>query len=540
MILNDLSRATEIANATIWLGSGRWMRGASVVFVDGVIMSVGAPARDLAVGRRIDAHGATVLPSFGEGHAHPQHAGLREQFAPVATAKSVREVLTNLGTYAALHPEQQWIQGWGYDPAIAPGGRFDARWIDEVIADRPVLLRAADYHTVWCNTRALELGGVNDVDGQPSDGEIVRRDDGTPMGTLREWGATRYVLDIAPPATLAQRTQALTWATQQFLEGGITWIQDAWVEQDEFAAYLALANGGLKARFNLGLRADPNQYLDQVHQFRDLRAQVDSLGDPFLTARTVKIFADGVLEAGTAAVLEPYHDCPHSCGLSNWTPGQLTDAVRRFDSVGFQVHIHAIGDRAIRMALDAIELTSRSNPAWDRRPTIAHSQLIDPTDLDRFYQLGVIANFEPLWAQLDPLQTELTIPRIGQVRGNRQYPIASLLERNTTISFGSDWPVSDFHPLAGIAVAITRQNVDGEPQAGWQPHERITLDQAITAYCSGVAFQGFTERYRGSIAPGKAADLVLLDTDLLAIEPLEIARSKVMKTFLAGEEVYAR
>ncbi|WP_298212236.1 amidohydrolase [Ferrimicrobium sp.] len=539
--MTEQLHGTEVYNATIWLGPGKWLHEASLVFSeDGVIRAIGDAHGEHRCSQRIDANGRTLLPAFGEGHAHPQHAGLREQFAPVAMARNIEEILRNLGEYAHHHPEQEWIQGWGYDPSLAPNGQFDARWIDTIIADRPVMLRATDYHTVWCNTRALELGGVDRVTEQPQDGEIVRRQDGSPLGTLREWGATRYILDIVPLPTLTQRTDALAWASAQFLEGGITWVQDAWVEGDELAAYLALANGGLTVRYNLGLRADPKRYREQVGEFRNVHDQIEQLNDPFLTARTVKIFADGVLEAGTAAVLEPYHDCPHSQGIPNWSPEELTDAVVRFDQAGLQVHIHAIGDRAIRMALDAIETAQRSNPTWDRRPTIAHSQLIDPIDLDRFGSLGVIANFEPLWAQLDPLQTELTFPRIGDERANRQYPIASLLRRGAHLSFGSDWPVSDFHPLAGIGVAVTRQNSDGEPAMGWQPDERLSLDEALSTYTVGTAYQAFADQTRGTIAVGQIADLVLLDSDLSDIDPSQLGAVRVMKTFLGGREVFSR
>lgn len=532
---------TEIYNATIWLGPGKWLYGASLLISDdGFIKAIGDAHGEHWATHRIDAEGRTLLPAFGEGHAHPQHAGLREQFAPVAMAQSVDEILHNLDEYARRHPEQEWIQGWGYDPTLAPDGQFDAHWIDTIIADRPVMLRATDYHTVWCNTRALELGGVSSLTGQPQDGEIVRRRDGSPLGTLREWGATRYILDVVPPPTLTERTNALAWASTQFLEGGITWVQDAWVEKDELAAYLALANGGLGVRYNLGLRADPARYRDQVAEFRDVHDQIERLNDPFLTARTVKIFADGVLEAGTAAVLEPYHDCPHSQGIPNWSSEELIDAVARFDQARLQVHIHAIGDRAVRMALDAIEAARLSNPTWDRRPTIAHSQLIDPMDLDRFKSLGVIANFEPLWAQLDPLQTELTFPRIGVERANRQYPIASLLRRGAHISFGSDWPVSDFHPLAGIGVAVTRQNANGEPAMGWQPDERLSLDEALSAYTLGTAYQAFADEMRGTIAVGQVADLVLLDDDLPTADPSRLGAIRVMKTFLGGREVFSR
>ena len=220
---------------------------------------------------------------------------------------------------------------------------------------------------------------------------------------------------------------------------------------------------------------------------------------PLLSARTVKFFADGVIEAGTGYLLEPYEDTPHSCGLPNWSPEGLKEAVRIFDADGFQIHIHAIGDGGVRMALDAIEHAALLNGPRDRRPVIAHTQLVHPEDRPRFGALGVIANFEPLWACLDPSQIELTLPRLGPERSALQYPIATLARLGATVSFGSDWPVSSHRPLDGLAVAVTRLNAKGEPVDGWVPEERVSILQAIEAYTAGSAFQAFDDD-AGSLA----------------------------------------
>ncbi|MDA8375368.1 MAG: amidohydrolase [Actinomycetota bacterium] len=527
-----------LLNATAWVGPGRWLEGTTVLVSDGVIAAIGHDLDYAEAETVIDASGASLLPAFGEGHAHPMHAGVREQFAPIAGAKSLEELLSNLRTWADEHPDEEWVQGWGYDPTLVANGCFDARWIDGVIADRPVLLRATDYHTIWCNSLAMQLAGITTGIPQPGDGEIVLREDGSPMGTLREWGAAELVFKVTPPISLERKIEALRWSAEEFLRGGITWVQDAWVEPEDLAPYFALAERGLPIRFNLGLRVDPKSYRDQVKEYCEIRDRVNNLGNPRLSANTVKIFADGVIESGTAAMLEPYHDCPTSHGIPNFTAEELIDAVVSFDREHFQVHIHAIGDRAIRNSLDAFEAAIARNEPWDRRPTIAHSQLIDPADLTRFTMLGVIANFEPLWAQLDPLQTRLTIPRIGQERGNRQYPIATLLGLGATVSFGSDWPVSDYRPLAGIAVAITRQNAQREPENGWQPHERISIDQAIEAYSLGTAYQAFADQDRGRLEVGKMADMVLVEGDIRTMDPHALADARVLRTFIEGVEAY--
>ena len=248
----------------------------------------------------------------------------------------------------------------------------------------------------------------------------------------------------------------------------------------------------------------------------------------------MKFFANGVVESGTAALLQPYDDCPHSHGIANWPAAELADAMTAADALGFQAHVHAIGDAGVRLALDAIAETARRNGPADRRPTVAHVQLIDPADLPRFAALGVIANLEPLWAQPDPLMTELTLPRVGAARGSRQYQIASLLRSGARVSFGSDWPVTAYQPLPGIATAATRQTPQGNPAGGWLPAERATAAEALAAYSAGVAYQAFEERQWGLLRPGMRADLVHLAADPTVIPARELRDLPVLGTWLAG------
>ena len=257
-----------------------------------------------------------------------------------------------------------------------------------------------------------------------------------------------------------------------------------------------------------------------------------------LSARTVKFFADGVLEAGTAHLLEPYVDQPHSCGLPNWAPGELAEAVAAFDADGFQIHIHAIGDAGVRASLDAIEHAATVNGRRDRRAVIAHTQLVDPADRPRFADLGVIANFEPLWACLDDCMLELTMPRLGPARSALQYPIATLAASGAHISFGSDWPVSSVAPLQGLAVAVTRQRLDGTQATGWLPEEQLPVQQAVTAYTAGTAFQAFEDGERGALQVGAVADLCLLSADITAMSGREIADVDIDGTWVAGRAIH--
>jgi predicted amidohydrolase YtcJ len=486
-----------------------------------------------------DLAGGALLPSFGDGHVHPLLGGLGLRGVPVRQARSVPEILAAVAAWAAGHPDADWVTGDAFDPTLADGGRFDARWLDQVVADRPVALRTMDHHTMWVNSEALRRAGIDAGSPEPAAGEIVRRADGSPLGTLREWGAIGPVLDLLPVPGPGEQAAALAEVSALFAAAGITWVQDAWVDPDQVDTWLAAARAGLlRFRANLAFRADPVSWKDQLEEFAADRDQIrDGAGD-WLTARTVKFFADGVIEAGTAALLQPYDDCPHSHGIANWPSDELADAIAAADAAGFQAHVHAIGDAGVRLALDAIAETARRNGPADRRPVLAHVQLIDPADLPRFAALGVIANLEPLWAQPDPLMTELTLPRVGAARGARQYQIASLLRSGARVSFGSDWPVTAYQPLPGIATAVTRQTPAGHPGGGWLPAERVTAAGALAAYSAGVAYQAFEEHHWGMLRPGMRADLVHLAADPAAIPARELRDLPVLGTWLAGTRTH--
>ena len=406
--------------------------------------------------------------------------------------------------------------------------------------DRPVVLRAWDYHTVWCNSVAIERAGITADTPDPVLGEVPHRADGSVLGTLREWGATDLVSAVMPARDETLRVSALGTAADYFLARGVTWVQDAWVEPADVATYLAAARAGaLRMRFNLALYADPRHFDAQVAQFAESRRQVEQAGSPLLTANTVKFFADGVIENETGALLTPYCSGLHSHGMRTWEGDSLAEAARRVDELGLQIHIHAIGDAAIRQALDAIEYTVACNPARDRRPVIAHVQLADDADIGRFAKLGVIPNMQPLWAQMDALMTMLTVPRLGAERSDKQYRMRSLTTSGARLALGSDWPVSSGAPLDGIAVAASRRTETGEPEGGWTPQEILPIDQTLAAYTAGVAYQAFAEGNWGIIAPGASADLVWLDRDPRATPALDIPAVAVRATYLRGQSAYS-
>jgi hypothetical protein len=482
----------------------------------------------------LDAEGV-LRPSFGDGHAHPLWGGLELAGPAVRDAGSVAEVVEAVRAYAERNPALDWVVGGPYEPSLAPGGRFDAAWLDAAVPDRPVVLQSADHHCAWVNSEALRRAGVGPDVVDPPAGEVVRRDDGSVLGTLVEWSAMDLVQRHVPAPSDADRLAALERSSALLAAEGITWVQEAALAPGDVAAYLTAAESGrLSVRANIALRAEPGQWPAQRADFVTARAQAAARGSGAVSARTVKFFADGVIEAGTAALHEPYADAPHSCGLPVWTPTELAEAAAAFDQDGFQLHIHAIGDAGITSALDAIEHVQRRNGRRDRRPVIAHVQLPRPSDVPRFAELGVIACLQPLWAQLDPLQVELTQPRLGAARSALQYPFAGIARAGGRLSAGSDWPVSSFRPLECLAVAVTRSTPEGRPPQGWIPDERLTAGQALAAGTAGVAYQAFEESAWGRLTVGGRADLVEIAEDPAAVPAGRWSTLTVVRTWLGG------
>ncbi len=308
--------ATVFLNGTIWTGTPDQTTDA-VLVVDGAIEALGESARRAASERsdveEVDLDGGFLMSSFGDGHAHPLLGGLEAVGPPVRACTSVDEIIDAVGKFADEHPDDEWIIGASYDGSLAPGGLFDARWLDAAVPDRPVVLRAWDYHTAWCNSVALDRAGITADTPDPVLGEIPRREDGAVLGTLREWGAVDLMTAVMPQRDGDVRVAALGTAADYYLARGVTWVQDAWVEPGDVDTYVEAARrGALRIRFNLGLYADPRHFDAQVGHFAEARRRVDEVASPLLTARTVKFFADGVVENETGALLAPYCSWLHS------------------------------------------------------------------------------------------------------------------------------------------------------------------------------------------------------------------------------------
>ncbi|SNX65654.1 hypothetical protein SAMN06272735_7493 [Streptomyces sp. TLI_55] len=494
----------------------------------------------------VDLAGRLLLPGFQDAHVHPVPAGLELTQCDLTGTRTAAETVAAVRAYADAHPERAWITGGGWSMEAFEGGTPTKELLDAVVPDRPVYLPNRDHHGAWVNSRALELAGVTRDTPDPADGRIERDASGSgePSGTLQE-GAMQLVGRLAPAATPADRLAALLHAQRHLHALGITAWQDALVGDflgmdDPAEAYLTAArDGSLTARVVGALWWDRERGAEQIPELVERRA---ALSHGRFRAGTVKLMLDGVAETGTAALLDPYLDrcgcATANRGTSFIDPGQLPKYVTELDELGFQCHFHALGDRAVRDALDAIEAARTANGHRDTRPHLAHLQVVHPDDVPRFAQLGATANIQPLWAAHEPQMDELTIPFLGPERAAWQYPFGALLRSGARLAAGSDWPVSSPDPLEGIHVAVNRRAPDADGAPVFLPTERIGLTEALTAYTAGSAYVNHLDD-TGEVRAGALADLVVLDRDPFDAPPAEIAKTRVALTYVGGARVYA-
>jgi predicted amidohydrolase YtcJ len=491
--------------------------------------------------RVIELRGRSVTPGFGDAHVHPVSAGVGRLRCDLTDLHGLDAYLARIATYAATHPDEEWIRGDGWSMSDFPGGIPHRDDLDRVVPDRPVWLESRDGHTSWVNSRALQMAGITGETPDPSDGRIERDADGRPGGALQE-GAADLVERLLPADTPDEVVAGLRLAQAELHSLGITTWQDAIVtsEREEIAYTTLAGRGELTARVVGALWWDRARGAEQIEELVERRART-AIGRYAPTA--IKLMQDGVLENGTGALLEPYLDDDgrptDNRGLSMIEPEALKGYVTRLDARGFQPHFHAIGDRAVREALDSVEAARRANGPSDTRPHIAHIQVIHPDDIGRFRELDVIANAQPYWACHEAQMDELTIPRLGQERTAWQYPFASLLAAGATVAMGSDWAVSTADPLREMEVAVTRvYDEHRDAREPFLPAERLDLIDALAAFTNGTARVNHLESEIGSIEIGKAADLVVLDRDLFDRREGAIGEARVAATFIDGVAVH--
>jgi predicted amidohydrolase YtcJ len=494
----------------------------------------------------IDLRGRALLPGFQDAHVHPAFAGITMVTANLIGAATLEEALGRIKAYADAHPEREWISGSGWRMEWFERGTPSRQQLDQVTGSRPAFLLNRDLHGGWANSRAFELAGFDARTPDPADGRFERDADGSLQGTVHE-GACDLMGAFVPEPDFGDRLRGLLLAQRHLHERGITAWQDAIVgdylgSKDPLPVYLAAAQAGqLTARVRGALWWERGRGAEQIDELVARRAAGQA---GRFTAGTVKIMQDGVAENFTAAMLEPYLD---SCGcqtsgrgLSYVDPAELTANVAALDALGFQVHFHAIGDRAVRECLDAVAAARDSNGGNDHRHHIAHLQVVHPDDVPRFAELGVTGNMQALWAAHEPQLDELTMPFLGPERSDRQYVFGDLLRSGARLAAGSDWAVSSANPLRALHVAVNRSmaGAAGAEAEPFLPGQALAPAEAFAAYTIGSAFVNHLSDVTGSVQVGKLADLVVLDRDPIAGPPAEIAATSVLATYVEGEAVY--
>ncbi len=483
--------------------------------------------------RVIDGGGHALLPGLIDAHGHVMELGYATVQVDLTGTRSLGQALARIKAYATAHPEAPWIIGGGWNQEIWKLGRFPtAKELDAVVADRPVWLSRVDGHAAWANTAAIELAGVTAATRDPHGGRIERDAHGNPAGVFVD-GATELVNAKVPEPTPAQRTAALDAALHEMAKVGLTGVGDPGIDLATYRLYRRYADQHkLTARIYAMIHNTGTDF-DTISQGGPLIGY----GDDFLTVRAVKLYADGALGSRGAALLSPYSDDSHNRGLLFQPQPELTAMIEKAFGKGYQVCIHAIGDRANREVLDSFAAAYKVHPeAKAFRNRVEHAQIVAVDDIPRFRTLDLIASMQPTHATSDMNMAE---DRIGHARMAGAYAWRTFLDQGTVIAGGSDFPVESPNPFFGLYTAVTRQDHQGRPPGGWYPAQKMTLTEALRAFTLDAAYAEHAEATQGTLEPGKWADFILVDRDIVAGPPADIWKTRVLQTWVGGKQVYA-
>jgi predicted amidohydrolase YtcJ len=516
---------------------------------DGKLIAVGSD-KDISRYRGpdtkvLDAKGRMVLPGITDSHVHFLDGSFSLERINLEDVKDREEAVRRLKAYADAHPDDAWVlgRGWSY-PMFPPTGLPDKKYLDAVIPDRPVYLEGFDGHTWWANSKALDLAHITKDTPNPPGGEIVRDPKtGEPTGAIKEDAADGLVRRVIPDSSRDEKLQALRAGLKHANELGVTRVHvmggvnpgEGDISEIDLLDQLR-KSGELTVRFNIAYRMDPPEVTDaQLKQVEQMR---EKYHDDWIAGGVVKFFLDGVIETHTAAMLAPYSDEPALSGNLLWEPEKYKQYVAELDRRHVQVCTHAIGDRAIRLALDAYENAATVNGTKDARHRIEHIEDVSAADIPRFGKLGVIASMQPLHAYPDDDTLNVWAPRVGPERVQRAWPWHSIQAAGGVLAFGSDWPIVTLSPWPGIQNAVTRQTTEGKPAGGWLPSERVSLPDAIKGYTLNGALAGHRETDEGSLEVGKLADFIVISQDILKVAPSKIGETQVLLTVVGGRVVY--
>ncbi|MET4096030.1 amidohydrolase [Arthrobacter sp. UYCu712] len=542
-------------NGWVYTGNEAGPVQANLAVTDGRIIAVGSP-EELEVSvtpdtRRVDLDGQLVVPGFQDAHIHPIFAGVELLQCDLTGANTAEEAVSIVARYAEGNPDEAWILGAGWSMDFFPSGTPGRELLDAVVPDRPVYLVNRDHHGAWANTAAFAAAGISRDTPDPESGRLEREPDGTPAGTVHE-GAMDLFNEVKPALPYNLAYQGLLASQELLLSQGITAWQDAWVpipeggHADNLTVYMDAARvGDLKVRVTACQWWDRTAGMSQLDAILERRHTVSESFDPLvLNANTVKVMVDGVAENFTAAMHHVYLDHhghnTDNRGIEFFEPGELKEFVTAIDAAGMQLHFHALGDRAVTDALDALQAARDVNGTNDQRHHLAHLQMVRREDVPRFAELGAAANVQALWACHEEQLDTLTLPFLEPGAEDRHYPFGELAAAGARLVAGSDWPVSTADPIAAIHVGVNRTAPEEDlPPLGRQL-QKLSLKQILDAYTQGSAWINHLNAQTGTLEPGKLADLAVLDTNLFDLPNKELHRAVVTQTWIGGECVYDR
>ena len=535
-------------NGSIWTGDDARPRATALAISGDTLLAVGTDAdvRALAASDTavVDLHGRFVVPGFQDSHLHFPGASVNQ--VDLAGAETLRELQQRLSEFARTHPALPWIVGGGWGYAAFPNQTVDKSYIDEVIADRPVYVTERDGHMGLANSKALEIAGVTSTTNDPPNGRVMKRARGEPTGELKE-AAQSLVRRHIPPETPDDRYRALLQHMDEAAAAGLTSVQDASTSLDTFALFERAASAGaLKLRFRFAPPILPNEgtaprnhTLGAPLTEADLTRYVglrNTFRGPLLKFGAVKGVLDGTVDARTAAMFDPY--VGGGTGIPFWEQRDLDATVALYDRLGFQVMLHAIGDKAINMALNAFAHAAAVNGTIGRRHRVEHAEVPAAADLPRFRQLGVIASTQAMFANPDATTLDNFAVLLGPARAAHADSFKLYDDAGAVQAFGSDWGVFPFAPLPAIYCAVSRMTPQGTPSGGWYPAGRISVEAALRHYTRDGAYASFDEEIRGTVSAGKLADFVVLSNDILSVPPAEILKTRVLLTVMGGRDTY--
>jgi len=535
-------------NGNIWTEDDALPRAQALAVSGDHLLAVGSnheiralASPDTAI---VDLHGSFVLPGFQDSHLHFPGPSINE--VDLTGAATVQQFQRRIAQFAKSHPALPWIvgNGWGY--ALFPDQKPDKKYLDGIVPDRPVYVGERDGHMGLANSKALALAGITRNTPDPPNGRIMRQPDGEPTGELKE-AAQRLITRHIPPPSLEDRYQSLLQHMDEAASYGLTAVQDAALDMRDWPVFeRALAAGKIKLRFRFAPLILPNEggfprnhklqrplTPNDLAYYRQLR---DSFRGPLFKFGSIKGFLDGTVDAKTAAMSEPY--VGGGAGIPFWDQDDLNHTVALYDQEGFQVMLHAIGDKAIHMALDAFAYASKTNGTSGRRHRIEHAEVPAPADLPRFRQLGVIASTQAMFANPDATTLQNFAVVLGPQRAAHADDFRQFDDAGAVQAFGSDWPVFSDQVLPAIYCAVTRMTPQGTPPGGWYPQNRISVPAALRHFTRDGAYASFDENIRGTLAPGKLADFVVLSQDILTIAAENILHTRVLLTVMGGRDTY--